>query len=396
MYENAYSGLTPASWWLSLVMLINRSGTMVVPFMSLYMTQSLGYGLEEAGKTMVFFGLGAICGGFLGGRLSDKIGFYNVQLIALAGGGILFIVLGQMRSLPMIYTFTFLLSLVNDAFRPANSIALAHYSTEENRTRSFSLNRLSVNLGWAAGGSLGGFLAAHNYELLFWVDGITNISAAILLLFVLSPKRNKEAKKHEPIIRDKNFSVWKDKAYIYYIFLTTIFAFCFFQLFTTMPVFYKTQLKMHEISIGIVMALNGILIALFEMIIVHKLEGKRSELAYISLGTLVVALSFLVFNIFPGAEMLAVGSMLICTLGEILSMPFMNTFWINRSNGNNRGQYAALFTIAWAIAQVTGPYVGTTIAHEHGFQTLWWMVAALLVAGAIGYWSLQQMIKPQE
>ena len=397
IYKNAYSGLTPASWWLSLVMLINRSGTMVIPFMSLYLTKSLGYSLSHAGIVMALFGVGAICGGYLGGRLSDKFGFYYIQLIALAGGGVLFIILGQMKSFPLICTFTFLLSLVNDAFRPANSIAIAQYSNEENRTRSFSLNRLSINLGWAAGGSLGGFIASRNYELLFWVDGITNIGAAILLLNVLSPSRNIQTpKKHEPVIRDKSQSASKDKHYLVFIVLNTVFAYCFFQLFTTIPVFYKDDLKLNEQFIGIVMALNGVLIALFDRGTVHRLEGKRNELSYISTGVFIVALSFLVFNVLPGTAVLAIFAMLLCTVGEILSMPFMNTFWIGRSNDNNRGQYAALYTISWSIAQVLGPGTGAQIADHYGFNVLWWIISGLLILSVFGYKLLQRAIKNQE
>jgi predicted MFS family arabinose efflux permease len=134
LYKASYSGLDQASWWLSAVMLINRSGTMVVPFMTLYLTQKLNYSISQAGIVMGIFGAGAICGGFIGGRVADKIGFYPVQLITLAGGGVLFMVLGQMRDFHSICLFTFLLAVVNDSFRPANAIAIAHYSKEENRT----------------------------------------------------------------------------------------------------------------------------------------------------------------------------------------------------------------------------------------------------------------------
>src|SRR3954468_1777746 len=96
LYKASYSGLSPASWWLSAVMLINRSGTMVVPFMTLYLTQSLHYSVSQAGLVFGIFGMGAICGGFIGGRLADKFGFYAVQLVTLSGGGVLFMILGQM------------------------------------------------------------------------------------------------------------------------------------------------------------------------------------------------------------------------------------------------------------------------------------------------------------
>lgn len=105
------------------------------------------------------------------------------------GGGIMFILLGQMRSYPLICIFTFALSVVNEAFRPANAAAIAWYSNPANRIRSYSLNRLAINLGWAAGGALGGFIASYDYSLLFWVDGFTNILAAILLRLFLSPAK---------------------------------------------------------------------------------------------------------------------------------------------------------------------------------------------------------------
>src|SRR5579862_3973139 len=189
LYRNAYSGLSRSTWLLSTVMLVNRSGTMVIPFMTIYLTQpSMGYTIGQAGAVMGLFGLGAVCGGFIGGRLTDKLGFHPVQLITLAGGGLMFMVLGQMTSYPMICITTFILSLVNEAFRPANSTAIAHYSKEENRTRSYSLNRLAINLGWAIGGAMGGILASINYHLLFWVDGGTNLAAALLLRIFLHPE----------------------------------------------------------------------------------------------------------------------------------------------------------------------------------------------------------------
>src|SRR6201996_7243485 len=187
-YKQAYSGLSRATWLLSAVMLVNRSGTMVIPFLTIYLTSpAMGYSIAQAGFVMGMFGLGAICGGFLGGRLTDRWGFHRVQLAALAGGGIFFMILGQGKSYPLICICTFLLSVVNDAFRPANSTAIATYSKEENRTRSYSLNRLAINLGWAAGGAIGGILASINYHLLFWVDGGTNLAAALLLRLFLHP-----------------------------------------------------------------------------------------------------------------------------------------------------------------------------------------------------------------
>src|SRR6476661_2597809 len=166
LYIQAYSGLTRRIWLLSMVMLINRSGTMVLAFMTLY-CRHLGFTIEQGGLVVAIYGLGSVTGALAGGRITDKIGFYYTQFTALLCGGILFLVLGQMESYLSICICTFVLAMVNESFRPANAAAIAHYSTPENRTQSFSLVRLAINLGWGIGSALGGILAGINYHLLF-------------------------------------------------------------------------------------------------------------------------------------------------------------------------------------------------------------------------------------
>jgi predicted MFS family arabinose efflux permease len=386
LYKQAYSGLSRSTWLLCLVMLVNRSGTMVIPFMTIYLTQpSMGYSIAQAGLVMGIFGLGAVFGGFLGGRLTDRLGFHRVQLVALAGGGIMFIILSQMRSYPWICVCAFLLSVVNDAFRPANSTAIATYSKEENRTRSYSLNRLAINLGWAFGGALGGILASINYHLLFWVDGCTNLVALLLLRIFLHPATT--APVHHPgeVARKPALSAYRDKVYLWFIACTILFASCFFQVFSTLPLFYKRVLHLPEYKIGLLMTLNGLLIAVFEMVLVFKMEGRRENLYYIFYGVCCVGLSYILLDLLPLSIFLPFFCMLLATMGEILAMPFMNSFWISRTSASNRGQYAGLYTIAWSTAQVIGPSAGAEVAQRAGFKVLWWIAGGVCVAAALGY-----------
>ena len=386
IYRRAYGGLSPGTWWLSLVMLVNRSGTMVVPFMTMYLTQRYGLSIGKAGFVMSLFGLGAIAGSLLGGKLIDRIGYYYVQLMALLLGGTMFIILGQLHSYRSICMGTFVLAVLNESFRPANTVAIAHYSKEQNRTRSYSLNRLAINLGWAAGGALGGLIASFNYVLLFWVDGLTNLMAAVLLYLTLSPSRNAatEPRKKETTIRVH--SVYKDRTYLYFVVLVFFFALCFFQLFTTIPVFFNENFHLSILFIGFVMALNGLIIALFEMVTIFSLEGKHSSLHYISIGVTLVSLAFLMLNI-PGLQngIIALLSMFLLTVGEIFSMPFMNAYWISRTLSNNRGQYAAMYSVAWACAQTVGPYSGSLVAEHGGYKMLWFLVSAVCMTLAILY-----------
>lgn len=360
---------------------------MVVPFLTMYATQKLGFSIAEAGFIMSFFGLGSIIGAFIGGKATDAVGHHIVQLVALLGGGVMFIVVGYLTSYVSLCTGVLILSIINESFRPANAAAVAVYSHPENRTRSYSLNRLSINLGWAFGGSIGGFLAARNYQALFWVDGVTNILAAILLLWML--KNPKGAKSRTLEIREPRseemLSAYKDKSYLAFIALTVLFAFCFFQMFTLLPVFYKTQLGISEDGIGVLMAINGLLIAFTEMVLVYNLERKSRPLKFISYGVWLVAISYVVFNLLEGKFGLALFSILIITVGEMLSMPFMNTYWINRTSDYNRGQYAALYSMAWATSQVAAPSIGGWIADNYSFNVLFWVLFVTATTAGIGY-----------
>ena len=384
-YRNAYSGLSHSTWLLSLIMLINRSGTMVVPFMTLYLTSpKMGYSVGRAGFVFGLFGAGAFCGAYLGGKLTDKIGYYPVQLITLTGGGILFILLGQMKTYPLICLFTFLVSFINEAFRPANTTAISFYSSVENRTRSYALNRLAINIGWAVGSAIGGILAKINYELLFWVDGITNIAAAFVMLAFLKPV-NRETHPDAQQEITTAIPAYRDKTFIFFILVTALFASCFFQIFTNLPVYFKRHLHLSEPYIGFLMAINGTIIALIEMVLVYKLDGKRRSMAYITTGVTLVGISFWLLNIPRNGALIGFCMISLVTFGEIFSMPFMNSYWISRTQTTNRGQYAALYTMAWSAAQTLGPMGGAQLAEHAGFNFLWWVVGGLSIVAALAF-----------
>ncbi len=394
LYRNAYTGINRRMWLLSVVMFINRSGTMVLPFMTLY-CKHIGYSTRQAGIVVAVYGLGSLVGAFLGGKISDRFGFYYTQFFSLLCGGILFITLGQMNTYFSICVCTFFLSMVNESFRPANATAISYYSTVQNRTQAFSIVRLAINLGWGFGGALGGMLASINYHLLFWVDGITNISAAFFLLLLL-PKvtmsqQQNLATANETKVKSK--PAYADKTFLYFVGLQILFAFCFFQLFTTIPLYFKENLHIDEFWIGFLMAMTGVLIVIFEMVIVFKLEGTRPYLRLISYGTVIMGLAFFVLNvpIIHGFVIAAI-SMLLVTIGEMVAMPFMNSYYIARSSEGNRGQYAGYYTMAWSTAQVIGSVSGTQIAYAMGFNNLWWLIGGLCLLTAFGYHKLTKSL----
>jgi len=395
LYKKAYSGLSKESWYLSFVMLINRSGTMVVPFLTIYCTQKLNFSIVEAGFIMAIFGLGSVFGAFFGGKFTDKIGFYYLQIGALLSGGLMFFVISFLETFWSLGIGTFLLSMCNESFRPANATAVAYYSNEKTRTRSNSLNRLAVNLGWSFGGALGGFFASVDYHLLFYVDGFSNILAAILLIKLLPVVKNSKLRETDTNITLVK-SPYQDKIYLAFVVLTILFSSCFFQLFTLQPVFFKTEWNLSEQFIGGLMAMNGLIIVFTEMLLVNNLEGKRSPLYFTGIGVLIAAFSYCILIFSPAAGWLAVISIIMVTIGEMIAMPFMNTFWMSRSNDRNRGEYAALYTIAWSVAQIIGPIYGSFLIEYGGYKLFWYFIFGICMMTAVGYFYLNILNRKRE
>ncbi|MBK9108391.1 MAG: MFS transporter [Saprospiraceae bacterium] len=386
LYKNSFAGLHRNTWLLALVQLVNRAGTMVVPFMSMYMTQKIGVSITKAGFVLACFGVGSIVGSFIGGKLSDRYGFYKIMVITLFLGGLSFIALSFLQSYWWICLGTFFMALINEAFRPASMAAISEYSGQDSLTRSGSLVRLSVNLGWAFGAAIGGWIAAHNYSLLFWVDGITNIAAAFLVLYALPPIKTVSHKEKQKQNLQRDLSPFKDTFFLFFVFLSIFFGICFFQLFTTLPIYLKTELSLNETSIGWVMAINGLLIAAFEMITVYSLETSN-KLKLMAIGTFITGMSFVIFNLVSiDGFSLAMLSSVIITSGEILSMPFMLSFMMARSKPTTIGQYASLYTMSYSIAHICGSYSGSAIADQFGFNVLWWCVGAVSTLVAVGYY----------
>ncbi|MFN0255432.1 MDR family MFS transporter [Pedobacter ureilyticus] len=381
-YKTSFSGLSRQTWILSIVILINRCGFMAVPFMGLYVTQALHRPESDAGIIISLFGVGSILDAAAGGKLTDVFGYRPVQILASLIGGLFFLLFAMVEDFTWLCVLAVVISFFSEAFRPANYAAIASYAAEGTETRSYSLNRLANNIGWAFGISMGGIIASYNYKLLFIVDGSVSVLVAVVIFFLLPAKQVQRKTAHEK----KEMNVrkpWNDIPYVKFLILCAMFTTCAFLTFRVVPVFYKEVWHIDEALIGIILGINGVVIALVEMVMITKIENKRSPIFYIVLGVIIVCFSFAVLMLpksFPIT--LAIISILLFTFGEMLSLPFFNTFVVKRSNEYNRGTYAAGYTLSWSVAQVIGPTSGFYIAEKFGYNVLWIAITALLLVCA--------------
>ncbi len=354
---------------------------MVVPFLSLYLTKSLDFTLADVGWIMSAFGLGSVLGSWLGGKLTDKIGYYKIMVFSLVMSGILFICIQFLKTFVEISIGVFVLLAVADMFRPAMFVALSAYSKPENKTRSVTLIRLAINLGFSAGPAIGGFIiVTMSYGGLFWVDGITCILAGILLLKVLNPKTTRT---FDEIVVKNPKSAYKDTYYLIFMAAMILFSISFLQYFSTMPLYYKDVHLLNENKIGLLMGLNGLLIFIFEMPIVKYLEnGRYKKTTLIIIGAFLTGLSFLVLNFTSWVGVLVVG-MLLMTIGEMIAFPFSNAFALQRAKRGNQGEYMALYSIGFAIAHILGHNTGMQFVDRFGFDFTWYSVTSLMLVSIL-------------
>ncbi|MCM8569138.1 MFS transporter [Gramella jeungdoensis] len=392
-YFESFSGLRKEIWLLSLITLINRAGTMVIPFLSLYLTKNRGFTLEEVGWILTFFGLGSVTGSWLGGLLTDKIGHYKTMAGSLILSSILFVLLQFPASFWSICIGIYLVMTVADIFRPAVFVAINAYSKPQNRTRSITLIRLAINLGFSAGPAIGGIIIeTGGYSGLFWVDGLTCLVAGILLLRLLHPKRS--TTEPEDIVANAK-SAMSDKLYLIFIFAMMLFGLIFIQYFSTMPLYYSESHKLNEFEIGLLLGLNGLMIFLFEMPLIKFMESRRhSAIGYVILGTLLTGFSFLVINLTDWVGVLAVG-MLLATVGEMIGFPFSNTFALSRSDGKKRGSYMALYSISFSISHIFGHNSGMQLIDNFGFEFTWYTMLALALFACLLLYILKALLRKE-
>lgn len=393
-YVNTFKGLSTEVWWLSLITLVNRAGTMVIPFLSLYLNKNLGFSLANVGWILSFWGLGSVLGTWLGGKLTDKIGYYKVMFSSLLISGIFFILLQTLSTFESFCLGILLTMLAADAFRPAMFVALNAYSKPENKTRSVTLIRLAINLGFSAGPAIGGMIITGiGYYALFWVDGITCILASLVLVFVLHPKKVKEL---DNVIVEKPVSVYKDKAFWIFFIGMFIFGFTFMQYFSTMPLYYKDIRNLSEFEIGILMGFNGFFIFVFEMPLIHWFENlKKDKIKLVALGLFLVSLSFVILLTTSWIGVLFVGIILM-TIGEMIAFPFSNAFAMERGKKGNQGEYMAMYAISFSLASIFSHNSGMQMISFVGYELTWLFMTIFAFLGVAILMALKHFVLKKE
>jgi predicted MFS family arabinose efflux permease len=386
-YIANFRGLSREIWLLSLVTFINRAGAMVIPFLSLYLVNAKGFSLPQVGWIMTCFGVGSLAGTWVGGKLTDIIGFYKVIVLSLFLGGIGFVLLQYVDTYYGFCLGIFSLIFIADSYRPAIFVAADTYSKPGNVTRSITLIRLAINLGFSIGPLIGGIIIATiSYSSLFWIDGITCMIAAIGLFMWLKPKNVKEETANQ-ILKKEGVPPYLNGFYLLFFIIMVTNGIIFVQYFSVMPLYYEKVHFLSEDLIGWLFFINGAVIVIFEMPLIGWLERKQiSKTMATFWGIVFLALSFLVLNLTSWSGILVI-AMLLMTFGEMIGSPFSNALALEMAPKGRKGSYMGMYSMSFSISHIVGHNGGMNMVNQLGYHDTWYYIFAFLaVIAVLSFW----------
>lgn len=377
-------GLPRDVWTLSIAMLINRAGTMVLPFLVLFLTKELGFSASRAGLALAVYGAGSIIAAPLSGWLSDRLGPLPVMRAAFVSAGALVLLYPLVKSAGGILALTLLWAISTDLFRPASMAMVAEVVPSERLKPAYALVRLAINLGMSIGPAVGGLIATRSFRLIFVVDGVTTLAAAAVLFathfqavrYVPAEKVRAPSLLSSLVLDDRRMVL-----FLAAVFLTGI---VFFQLLGALPLFLVDELKLSPAFYGGLFTLNTVMIVLMEVPL-NAATAHWPHRHALTLGAFLFAVGSGAFA-FTSGPIGAVFAMVVWTLGEMMLFPQAAAYVGEIAPAARRGAYMGAYSLAFSVAFSLAPWGGATTYARFGATVLWvavcivGLVSALLMA----------------
>jgi len=391
-------------WILSAATLVNRSGTMVLAFLVLYVTHTLGVTPARAALALMVYGVAALLVMPLAGILSDRVGPLPIMKGSLFLTGFLLLLFPLAKSYGAILLMTFAFAVLNESVRPASLSMVSDLVPPAQRKAAFALSRLAANLGMSVGPAIGGILAVYSFRWLFVVDGTTSILAGVVL--ALAPMRSVGRQKtHEPEWADAtdlgreieadtltplatlhpaaDLRAFRNPRMLYFLAALIPVQLVFFQFTSTLPLFLVRYLYFPESVYGTIFTVNTLLIVAMEVPL-NTAMAHWTHRHTLMLGAFLYAVgfgSYALVGIAPfGKTAGAFAAVVIWTFGEMILMPGSSAYAAELAPPERRGEYMGLYTMSFNIAFAVGPWLGASILGKWGATTMW---GAAFVSGCI-------------
>ena len=352
---------------------INRFGSFVLPMLTLYLTRA-GFSPFRAGLAVGAYGGGHLVASMLGGHFADRIGRRNTIAVSMFSSAAAMVALSQMHAYAPIVIVTFLAGCAAEMYRPASVALVTDLVPAENRVVAFGVYRFAVNLGFAAGPALAGFLAGRSFLLVFLGDAITSAAYGLIALALL-PHGVRSAAKDENAGGALRI-IAGDRPFLLFLFATVCITLVEFQFIASLAL-HVTGHGYSAAVYGALISMNGVLIVFFELWITSFVQ-RFHLLRAIATGYLLAGIGFALTGLAHTIPMLAV-TVVIWTCGEMIGMPPASAFVARIAPERFRGRYMGMLSVAWALGLLAGPPLGTLL-FERNPAALW---SACLLLGVI-------------
>ncbi len=379
-YWKALKDLPRPVWIVFASTLVNRSGSMVLSFLVLFLTHDRGYSPERAGFILFLYGVGAIVAGPLAGRLADRWGSVPLMRVSLFLSGGMLLLYPLAHSLPAVVAATITLAMLTEAFRPAAMSFFGEAVEPARRKSAFSVYRLAINLGMAIGPAVGGILATISFRYLFLADGATSLAAGAVLAFsgITLASRPSDAPAPAPTTATRlrlSTAAHADPRFLFFLASVLPVVVVFFQHISSMPLFIVRDLGLSPRTFGLLFSLNCVLIVLFEVPL-NAVTSHWSHRRTLALGALLSGAGFGGMAFARNVPGLA-ATVVVWTFGEMLFFPASAAYATDIAPSARRGEYSGLYTMMFSVGFAVGPWAGTVVLERAGARLLWGLTFVL-------------------
>ena len=367
--------LPAPAWILFFGTFVNRFGTFVMPMLVLYLTR-IGYTAAEAGLAVGCYGAGHFTASMLGGHLADRIGRRNTIALSMFGSATVMLALSQARTYGWILFLAWLAGSAAEMYRPASHALIGDLIGPENRVIGFGMYRFAVNLGFAAGPAMAGFLADRSFLYLFAGDAVTSALYGVIALVAL-PHGLRTYTKEERAGEAIRVAL-RDRRFLAFVTATALVTVVDFQMTSTLALHIRDR-GFTAATYGMLISINGLLIVLFELAITNWVQRFQPQ-PVIAIGYALQGIGFALTGLSRTVPALA-GTVVVWTLGEMLHSPMAGAYVTQLAPERFRGRYMGLFVLTWSFGMVVGPTLGTRV-YEWNPAVLWSACAILGLSSA--------------
>lgn len=373
-FRDALRGLPGRVWIVSLGILVNRVGNFLPVFIVLYLT-GRGYSAGAAGFVLGVSGLGSVLGNAVGGYLADQLGRrWTIVLSAVTTAGLTALV-PYVGPFPIIVVVVGLIGVTSQIYRPAASAVLVDsVATNQQRLAAFAVFRFAMNIGAALGGVIGGVLASTSYTELFLGNAaaclLFGVVVAVLLRDRPKPRSNQDTQADETVGYRQALG---DRRLVRFLLMTMIGEFVYIQSTVGLPL-HVSDVGLSARDFGLLIGFNGLLVLVLELPTTGVVSRYRPEYV-LAIGNLLIGIGLALTGFTTGMILLS-ATVLMWTLGEMMSSSVAAAYLGSLPPPQLVGRYQGLYGVAYTIGTGAGPLIGGAVYAIGPPWALWVLVAA--------------------